>query len=198
MVISQKILESAGAVTKNFNPSENIFSEGESAHNYYQIVTGNVKMNNYYELGKESIQHLLEDGDCIGESLLFVDRKYPMNAIAITSCEVLSLRKELFFRLLKEHPKLSFDMNKWLSQKLYFKQIMAQNISTQSPAIKLKTLMDYLKSFECNENRFMFQIPLTRQQMAHLTGLCTETVIRTLKKMEKEGKLLIQSGKILY
>lgn len=198
MVISQKILESAGAVTKNFNPSENIFTEGESPNYYYQIVYGNVKMNNYDETGKESIQHLLEDGDCIGESLLFVDRKYPMNAVAITSCEILSLKKEQFLDLLKENPKLCFDMNKWLSQKLYFKQIMAQNISTQSPAIKLKTLMDYLKSFECNENRFMFQIPLTRQQMAHLTGLCTETVIRTLKRMEKEGKLLIKSGKILY
>lgn len=198
MVISQKILESAGAITKNFNPSENIFTEGESAHYYFQIVSGNVKMNNYDETGKESIQNLLEDGDCIGESLLFVDRTYPMNAIAITSCEVLSLRKEHFINLLQENPKLCFDMNKWLSQKLYFKQIMAQNISSQSPSIKLKTLMDYLKSFECSEKRFMFQIPLTRQQMAHLTGLCVETVIRTLKKMEKDGKLLIQNGKILY
>ncbi|MBO6183854.1 MAG: helix-turn-helix domain-containing protein, partial [Chryseobacterium sp.] len=61
-----------------------------------------------------------------------------------------------------------------------------------------KTLMDYMKSFECPKKRFTFQIPLTRQQMANLTGLCVETVIRTLKKMERDGKLLIENGKILY
>lgn len=198
MVISQKILESAGAVTKNFSPSENIFTEGDSANYYFQIITGNVKMNNYDESGKESIQTLLKEGDCIGESLLFMDKKYPMNAIALNQCEVLSLKKEKFLSLLTENPKLCFDMNKWLSQNLYFKQIMAQNMSSQSPTLKLKTLMEYLKNQEQHDNKFKFQIPLTRQQMANLTGLCVETVIRALKRMEKEGKLLIENGKILY
>ncbi|MGI9651522.1 Crp/Fnr family transcriptional regulator [Chryseobacterium sp. RLHN22] len=198
MVISQKILESAGAVTKNFGPSENIFTEGESANYYFQIVSGTVKMNNYDESGKESIQTLLKDGDCIGESLLFTDRKYPMNAVTLNPCEVLSLKKEKFLSLLVENPKLCFDMNKWLSENLYFKQIMAQNMSSQSPKVKLKTLMDYLKSKEPEDKKFRFQIPLTRQQMASLTGLCVETVIRTLKKMEKEGRLLIENGKVLY
>jgi CRP-like cAMP-binding protein len=198
MVISQKILETAGAVTKNFSPSENIFIEGESANYYFQIVSGRVKMNNYDEFGKETIQHLLKEGECVGESLLFMDKKYPMNAVALNPCEILSLRKEKFLLLLEENPKLCFDMNKWLSQNLYFKQIMAQNMSSQSPVIKLKTLMDYLKSQESEEKKFRFQIPLTRQQMASLTGLCVETVIRTLKKMEKEGRLLIENGKILY
>ncbi|MGO4710925.1 Crp/Fnr family transcriptional regulator [Chryseobacterium sp. 2TAF14] len=198
MVINQKILENAGAVTKTYSPSENIFKEGESPNYYFQIISGNVKMNNYDESGKESIQHLLEKGDCIGESLLFMNRSYPMNAIALTACEVLSLTKQKFLSLLEENPKICFEMNRSLSEKLYFKQIMAQNMSTQNPTVKLKTLMDYLKSFECTEKRFMFQIPLTRQQMASLTGLCVETVIRALKRMEKEGKLLIENGKIFY
>lgn len=198
MVINNKILENAGAVTKKYTSSEKIFTAGESANHYFQIVYGNVKMNNYDESGKESIQHLLEKGDCIGESLLFIDRSYPMNAIALNYCEVLSLTKEKFFVLLEENPKVCFEMNKSLSEKLYFKQIMAQNMCTQSPTVKLKTLMDYMKSFGCGEKRFTFQIPLTRQQMANLTGLCVETVIRALKKMERDGKLLIENGKILY
>ena len=198
MVIHQQILEYAGAVIRNYIPSETIFTQGESANYYFQIVSGNVKMNNYDEAGKESIQHLLQEGDCIGESLLFMDKSYPMNAVALNSCEVLSLTKQKFIALLEEKPKVCFEMNKVLSQKLYFKQIMAQNMCSQSPTVKLKTLMDYMKSFECPKKRFTFQIPLTRQQMANLTGLCVETVIRTLKKMERDGKLLIENGKILY
>ncbi|WP_435525153.1 Crp/Fnr family transcriptional regulator [Chryseobacterium indoltheticum] len=198
MVINQKILENAGAVTKNYTFSETIFREGESANYYFQIVSGNVKMNNYDESGKESIQHLLQEGDCIGESLLFINRSYPANAIALNTCEILSLRKEKFLNLLEENPRICFEMNKSLSEKLYFKQIMAQNMCSQSPTLKLKTLMDYMKNFQYTEKRLTFQIPLTRQQMANLTGLCVETVIRALKKMERDGKLLIENGKILY
>lgn len=36
---------------------------------------------------------------------------------------------------------------------------------------------------------------LTRQQFASITGLRTETVIRTLKKLEKEGFVKIEDFK---
>ena len=39
-------------------------------------------------------------------------------------------------------------------------------------------------------------IKLTRKEISHSTGLRIETVIRTIKKMEKEGKLEIINGKI--
>lgn len=39
-------------------------------------------------------------------------------------------------------------MNKRLSENLYFKQIMAQNMSSQNSVLKLKTLMNYPKSQE--------------------------------------------------
>ncbi|MDV3508388.1 hypothetical protein CMU89_00875 [Elizabethkingia anophelis] len=58
--------------------------------------------------------------------------------------------------------------------------------------------MDYYKSFEKNKKPFSFPIPLTRQQMANFTGLCVETVIRTLKKMEIDNLLKIHNSKIMY
>ena len=41
-------------------------------------------------------------------------------------------------------------------------------------------------------------VPLTRQQMANLTGLRVETVIRTIKLMEKNNLLKIKKGLIYY
>lgn len=69
---------------------------------------------------------------------------------------------------------------------------------SQSPAVKLKILMDYLKSSNRVKEPFSYQIPFTRQQMANLTGLCVETTIRTLKVMEKKNILKIRNRKILY
>ncbi len=42
------------------------------------------------------------------------------------------------------------------------------------------------------------QIPLTRKDLSLMTGLRIETIIRTIKKMEKAGKLEIVNGKVIY
>lgn len=198
MVIKEEILHSVGASIKNYRPSEIIFNEGDPPNYYYQIITGEVKLNNYNDEGKEVIQTLLEDGQSIGESLLFMDKPYPINAIAITNCKILKLPKCIFLDLLKIYPEICLDMNKLLSQRLYFKLIMTQNLGTQSPMAKLKILMDYLKSSQEKQAPYSFMIPLTRQQMASLTGLCVETAIRTIKTMERNKIVKIKDRKILY
>ncbi|QIY90096.1 Crp/Fnr family transcriptional regulator [Chryseobacterium gallinarum] len=198
MVINESILHSAGAEVKEYHPTENLFCEGDSPHYYYQIITGEVKLNNYDEEGKEFIQNILSKGQSCGESILFIDKPYPMNAEAITECSVLKLSKSAFFALLNESSELCMEVNSFLSERLYYKFIMMQNVSSQSPSKRLKGLMDYLKSFQKDERPYSFMIPLTRQQMASLTGLCVETAIRTIKHMERNKIVKIENRKILY
>ncbi len=198
MVISENILYSMGASLKDYRSSEFIFNEGEMPNYYYQIVKGEVKLNNYAEDGKEFIQNILSDGQSCGESILFIDKPYPVNAEAITECSILKLPKSLFFKLLEQSPELSLEISSFLSQRLYYKFIMMQNISSHNPAKRLKGLMDYLKSFHTDRTPFSFTVPLTRQQMASLTGLCVETAIRTIKVMEKNRLVKIRDRKILY
>ena len=198
MVIKEEILHSVGANIRSYKSSESIFNEGDNPNYYYQIITGEVKLNNYNEEGKETIQTLLENGQSIGESLLFMDKTYPMNAIAITDCEIFKLPKYVFLDLLKLNPEICHNINVFLSQRIYYGLIMSQNLGLQNPATKLKTLMDYLKSFQEEQSQYSFLIPLTRQQMASLTGICVETAIRTIKVMEKAQIVKIKDRKILY
>ncbi|MBT2620113.1 Crp/Fnr family transcriptional regulator [Chryseobacterium sp. ISL-6] len=198
MVISESILYNIGAEIRQYGPSEFIFSEGDLPQFYFQIIEGDVKLNNYNEEGREFIQNILSDGQCCGESILFIDKPYPMNAEALTQCSVIRLPKTLFFNLLKKSPDLYIEINSFLSHRLYYKYIMMQNISSLNPIVRLTGLMDYLKSFHSNKDQFSFSIPLTRQQMANLTGLCVETVIRSFKRMEKEHIVQIKNRKILY
>ncbi|MDR6922539.1 MULTISPECIES: Crp/Fnr family transcriptional regulator [Chryseobacterium] len=198
MVIDENILHSAGAEIRQYKPSELLFCEGDSPNYYYQIIQGQVKLNNYNEEGKEFIQNILSDGQSCGESILFIDKPYPMNAEALTECVVLRLPKSAFLSLLDQSPKLYMDISRFLSQRLYYKFIMMQNLSSQNPTIRLKGLMDYLKSFHEDESPYSFMIPFTRQQMANLTGLCVETAIRTIKHMERNKIVRIKDRKILY
>ena len=199
MVIDERILLSKGAISEDYNIADLIFTEGDVLKYYYQILEGTVKLNNYTDNGKETLQHIVEKGNSIGEYLLFLENApSPINAIALTSCRILRLPKISFFNLLNQHPEICFEINQNISQKLYFRQIMAKNISTQSPSIKLKALLDYLKSQQPDKTPFSFQVPLTRQEMANYTGLSVETTIKTIKTMEKDNLVKILNRKILY
>ncbi|WP_370899668.1 Crp/Fnr family transcriptional regulator [Chryseobacterium gossypii] len=198
MIIDENLLLEYGAKYENYKADEIIFRAGSLPKFYFQIVKGTVELSNYHEDGKEFTQNILMDGQCFGESLLFNDKAYPMNAVAKNECTILKLTKAEFYSLLSQNPETTFNMFRCLADRLYYKYIMLFNISSPDPSFKIKTIMDYYKDYNSDKSPYSYQVPLTRKQIANLTGLRIETVIRTVKKMEKEDILKIENGKIYY
>ncbi|MGC5745267.1 Crp/Fnr family transcriptional regulator [Chryseobacterium sp. NFX27] len=197
-MIIEDLLISFGAETKEYKAEDIIFREGEFSMFYYQIEQGQVKLNNYTESGKEFIQNIFSSGQSFGESLLFVGRPYPMNAIAMEDSTVLRLSKSRFMDLINKNQEVSLNVYKCLAERMYYKYMMLYNLSVQNPVLKLKQLLDYLKSYYDDKSPYSFQVPMTRQQLASLTGLRVETVIRAIKSMEKDQILKIENRKIMY
>ncbi|MDQ0593865.1 CRP-like cAMP-binding protein [Chryseobacterium ginsenosidimutans] len=198
MIIPEDLLLAFGANYEKYESNEIIFHEGSLPKFYFQIVNGTVELSNYHEDGKEFTQNILSNGQSFGESLIFNDKPYPMTAIAKTTCNILKLPKSDFLNLLSQNPKVSLDVFKCLADRLYYKYIMLFNVSSNDPLFKVKAIMNYLKGYNSNNKPYSFQVPLTRQQIANLTGLRVETVIRSVKKLENERVLKIEKGKIFY
>ncbi|WP_426276690.1 Crp/Fnr family transcriptional regulator [Chryseobacterium sp. S-02] len=198
MVIDEDLLLKNGATYENYEPGTILFQEGDSPHYYFQIVSGKVELNNYHEDGKEFTFNILSDGQSIGESLLFGEKTYPMNAVVKTDCCLLKLPKSRFLKLLSENQEIVFNLFRHLSDRLFYKYIMLFNNSSADPVSKIKSLMDYYKESSMDSQRFTYHIPLTRQQIANLTGLRVETVIRTIKRMEKKNMVKIHNRQIYY
>lgn len=198
MNIDANVLYSFGAEDKSYKKGEMIFEEGDHALYYFQVLEGKVKLNNYNEEGKEFIHNILGKNQSFGDSLLFLDKFYPMNAVALSQTDVIRLPKNSFLEMLDQNHEICLSMNACLSQRLYFQAVMLQGMSSQNPVMRLKGLLDYLKSYHDGDCEQCFHIELTRQQLANLVGLRVETVIRTLKKMEKDKKIRIEARKLLY
>lgn len=175
--------------------NEMIFKAGHFPSYYYQVVEGKVKMNNYSDDGKEFIQEIFTAGRSFGEPPLFINEPYPANAIAISAGVVVQITKSLFDEMLYKYPEVSIEINRSLARRLYYKTIMAPELSSQSPEKRLLKLLYYLKEQSGIITDF-FLVELSRQQLADLTGLRVETVIRTIKHLEKQGYLKIIEGKI--
>ena len=60
----------------------------------------------------------------------------------------------------------------------------------------ISTLLSYFKEHQKNICTKCNRLKLTRQQIADMTGLRVETVIRTMKNMQTKGQLVIEKGKV--
>ncbi|MFC0343207.1 Crp/Fnr family transcriptional regulator [Epilithonimonas hispanica] len=198
MIIPEELLINYGATIETYRKKDVIFSEFETPKNYYQIVSGNIKLNHYNEEGRELIFAILNEGMSVCEMLLFIDHTFPVNAVVFEDATVLRLSKQKFLKMLDDHPKVAKDINNFLAERLYQKYIMLENNSSLYANVRIKGVLDYHKSFSADKNQYSFQMPLTRQQLAAMTGLRVETVIRHIKTFEKEGVVKIIKGKIYY
>lgn len=198
MNIDVKILYSFGGESMSYKPKEFIFREGEHSQYYFQIISGKVKLNTFTENGKEFIHNILGKNQSFGDPLLFIEKLYPTNAVCLQATEVVRMPKNNFIEMLKHHPDLSLEMNMCLSQRLYYNSLMVSNMASSDPIQRLKGLLDYLKSYYDGDCQHCFPIELTRQQIADLTGLRVETVIRTVKKMVNKEMIKLKGRTILY
>lgn len=196
-MIDETLLLEFGAHSLFLKKGEILFEEGDTAKYFYQIISGEIKMNNFNDEGKEFIQSIFTKGNCFGEPPLFIDKPYPANAVAIVDSEILAIAKEAFFKLLYSNPEAHLSMTENLAQRLYFKSVMASEISSQEPEHRILKLIDYFKeSISKLKPTEKYKVDLTRQQIADLTGLRVETVIRSIKSLEKKGLLIIEDRKV--
>ncbi|CAM1347481.1 Crp/Fnr family transcriptional regulator [Tenacibaculum crassostreae] len=196
-MIPEELLLKYNAETKDFKKEESIFSEKQTAHYYYQIVNGAVKMNNFNDDGKEFIQGVFYKNQSFGEPPLFIDVKYPANAVTISDSTILALSKKDLFKLLQDNPEIHLKITQSLAKRLYYKAIIASEISSQEPAHRILRFIDYLKEDVYKvTGKHSFKVEYTRQQIADILGLRVETVIRVIKLLEKNGDVEINKRKV--
>jgi len=195
-MIDETLLIQFGKIA-NYDKGEILFEKGDTPKYFYQVRKGAVKMNNFNDDGKEFVQGLFTEGDSFGEPPLFIGENYPSNAVAITGAEVYLLAKEKFLNLITSNPEIHLHITTTLAKRLYYKSIMASEISSQEPEHRVLQLIDYFKlKVDKVPVDTKHRVEITRQQIADLTGLRVETVIRAIKSLEKKGELTIDSRKV--
>ncbi len=205
-MIDPAVLHHYGAKNINLKKDDFIFHDGDEALHYFQVAQGSIKMVTNSSDGQEFIQGIFRATDSFGEPALFSSFPYPSAAVALEPSVVIKLTKDKFLMLLRENFEIHLHIDQVLCQRLKYKSMVLSEISFYDPEHRILTLLKYL-SEEADRSgrktkslgpRVPYIIPFTRQQLADMSGLRVETVIRTVKKMEEEGKLKIVGHKIQF
>ena len=195
-MIPEELLLAKGASRRRLEMGEIIFREGGPSNYYYQLVSGMVRWSNFKSDGEEMLHHLLQAGDVFGEFPNDESCQYTATAVAETPCELLRINVDALAELLKEHPDVHLEFTKLVAEQLRYKFFLTDIICTYSPKMVLLKLINYFNDhgkYICEDCK---RLMLTRQQLANMTGLRVETIIRTFKQLEREQQIHIIKGKI--
>lgn len=145
MMINIDLLLLWGSAFKKLVPNEIIFHENETGKFYYQLYEGSVRWVNVNENGNEFIHHLVEPGESFGEFSLFDDSPNYSTANANENSIVIRLHKTTFWKLLRDNPDILLNFIHLFVERLRFKSLLLNEISSFGPEHRITTLLSYFK-----------------------------------------------------
>ncbi len=190
-MIEEDVIKKIGTLLVR-QKDEIIFNEGEVARYYHQIYEGEVEMFNLSMEGKKYTQGVFSSSRSFGEPPLFTRSLYPASAIAKTNVKLWLVDSDIFIKYLHSNQELQVKFINMLATRLEYKAVMVKEVSLHTAEHRIRTLLKHFKS-TISDNI----VPFTRKEMAEMCGLTVETVIREVKKLEKEGLLELKNRKIV-
>lgn len=194
MQIDYDILIAYGGVAKKIQKGEILFWEGNMPHFYYQLVEGCVKLFSTDTDGKELVLGVFNVGQSFGEPPLLLDKPYPIAAQATTAGVIVKIDKTKLLQILKDYPDIYVKLLYTFAERIYNNTSTARISVCLAPEEKIIRFLKWKK-----DTGYILKgepVPFTRQQIANFIGIRVETVIRTLNRMCKEGKVKIINHKL--
>ncbi|MGE5314244.1 MAG: Crp/Fnr family transcriptional regulator [Acidobacteriota bacterium] len=199
MMIEESLLNEYHATLLQVKKGEMLFQEGEQALNFFIVKTGRIKMVNVSSEGREFVQGYFGPGQSFGEPPFFSRVAYPASAYAVEPSSVWKIGYDAFMMMLRNNFDVHSRLLKVLSDRLIYKSTMLSEIAVEEAEHRLTTLIGYLIENGAASPPGETKLSFTRQQLADMTGLRVETVIRSIKSMEQKHLLEISpDGKIVW
>ncbi|MCM4173301.1 transcriptional regulator [Arenibacter sp. TNZ] len=177
-----------------FTQGSTIYQEGSYCHKIYLILRGVVKSHSMDEDGKELITSLYRADDFLGFTSFIDNIPYQESATAIEEVEVAGISKESLKQVLENNHNISFELMELLSGNI--KDIKQQLLQMAYSSVRKKTAQTLLQFAEVMNTKTEDPIKISRNDLASVAGIATESLIRTLSGFKKEGLIEIEGRNI--
>jgi len=185
----------AAARTRAFQAGQIVFQEGDLASAFYVLDKGSVKLTQLTPEGHQVVLRLLSPGDAFGGVAAFGGTTYPISAEAVTDSAALEWPGDVMARLMERYPRLAINALKFVAVRLQEMQVQYRQLATEK--VERRIARALLKLMQQASHRVeagvLIDLPLSRDDIAQMTGTTLYTVSRIMSRFEADG--LIQAGR---
>jgi CRP/FNR family transcriptional regulator len=168
-----------------------VFGEGDPADAFLAIVEGRVKVFKSTPAGKELILEIFGAGDPLGAVAVYENAPFPASALALDDTTCVRIGQREFFRLLEQHPALVRGLLSGLTLRLA--ELTRRLAELTGARVEARFARLFLKLAHqighADRGGVFLPMPLSRQELADLTGTTIETAIRIMSRWQKEDVL---------
>ena len=180
--------------SKIVKKGEIIFEEGETLNGVYCVKDGVCKLSKLSANGKDQIVKLVVKGDLLGQRSLVNGETANLSAVALNDMEVCFIPRQEIINDLKQNTEFTFDVLKQMAHDLKDSDDIIVNMAQKSVRQRLAETLIYVHNHFGNNDEGFLNVILSREDYANIVGTATESAIRILSQLKKEG-LISTSGK---
>lgn len=180
---------------QGYRPGESITFAGDPATHLYVVAVGKVKLIRHTLSGQDIVLDMLMPGEFFGSLSVLGDDEYQDTAQAQTNCCILAITAETFQTVLQRYRRVALSALNVVTHRLKeahetVRQLSAHSVEQRIAAALLKLAE---KVGEQQAEGLLIQMPLSRQDLAEMTGTTTESASRVMSQFQKEG--FIRTGR---
>jgi len=171
------------------------FHQGDRATTFYILVEGQVRLSEVTPDGHQVLVRFASAGEAIGLISVLENTVYPLAAQAVEACLALAWDEPVLEQLMERYPRIALNGIRLVSQRWHEIEERYLELATERVERRLaQALLRLVRQVgQKKAGGILIDLPLTRQDLAEMTGTTLYTVSRILSQWEREK--LVETGR---
>lgn len=178
----------------NYKKDEFIYKEDNNSNFIYLITKGAVRCYKFDEKGKELTTALHKEDDLFGYTSFTQNIPYRETTVAMKDAEMVGISKAELKDVLMNNHKVTLEVIQLLTDDLT--GVKDQLLQMAYSSVQKKTASTILRFAEKINSKPEDPIKISRNDLASVAGIATETLIRTMSDFKKKGLIEMEGRNI--
>jgi CRP-like cAMP-binding protein len=172
-----------------------IFEQEAQAHSFFLLLDGHVRVVKSTPGGQDVIVRYISAGELIGIAHALGLTAYPATAIAAVDCVVLAWAGNLWAEFAAKYPAFGSNTFRTVGNRLQDAHARVVEMATEQVEQRVANALLKLvrQTGKRTDEGLLIDFPISRQDIAEMTGTTLHTVSRLLVAWEEKG--LVKSGR---
>lgn len=185
----------ARASSHHYSTGTAVFEQGEPASSFYVLLSGRLRVTQLDPTGQQTVVRMVNPGDLFGIARALRRKDYPGTATAVVDSVALQWPMDAWDELTERHPRLAVNAMQTIGQRLQEAHARVRELSTEEVERRVAHAVLRLanQSGKKEAEGIRIDFPISKQDIAEMTGTTLHTVSRILSAWERSG--LVQGGR---